>query len=113
MPARPTEGGRALFYTRDSGGEHEMTPNEYVRWAKRAAVEHRAVFTGTPEQIERLMRSRESFRSGDVYLDYGVEGHLLTRPGLRCLYPDGDVRLKRVSRPQFPDGTGLPDPKVL
>ena len=36
MPVSPSQRpslGRGLFYTRDSGGEHETTPGEYVRWA--------------------------------------------------------------------------------
>ena len=28
-----SEQGRLLFYTRDSGGRHEMTPGQYVEWA--------------------------------------------------------------------------------
>ena len=33
------QSGRALFYTRDSGGRHEMTPGQYVCWAQRKATE--------------------------------------------------------------------------
>jgi hypothetical protein len=36
MAKRPAD-GRGLFYTRDSGGKHETTRGEYVRWARQAA----------------------------------------------------------------------------
>ena len=34
MLKRPERGPTAPLYTRDSGGEHETTPGEYVRWAR-------------------------------------------------------------------------------
>ena len=55
MATRATQ--RGLFYTRDSGGEHENTPGEYVRWTSRAAA-HGVRFAGTAEQIERMIRTQ-------------------------------------------------------
>ena len=84
MPTRPTTGGRSLFYTRDSGGEHETTPAEYIRWAQRTAADHGVQFTGTPDQIDRMIRDGVP-NDGDVFVDFGVKGNRLTRPGLDAL----------------------------
>lgn len=83
MPQRPT--GRGLFYTRDSGGKHETTPGEYVLWAARAATQLGVRFSGTPAQIERMIRDDVS-ADGDVFLDYVVKGNILSRQGLDALY---------------------------
>src|SRR5438045_2962036 len=84
MPKR-SAAGRGLFYTRDSGGEHETTPGEYVRWGQRRAKELGVTFSGTPEQIEAMIREGRS-QDGDLFLDYGVKGNLLQRPGLDALF---------------------------
>ena len=78
------ENGRGLFYTRDSGGKHEMTPSEYVGWAQRTAEELEVTFDGTPEDIETMIRNGQSER-GDVFLDFGVSGNVMSRPGLSAL----------------------------
>ncbi|MBN1855257.1 MAG: recombinase family protein [Pirellulales bacterium] len=72
---------RGLFYTRDSGGKHETTPGEYVAWAQRQAIELGVEFSGNPDRIEAMIREGRS-ADGDLFLDYGVAGNLLTRPGL-------------------------------
>jgi hypothetical protein len=84
MLKRPDK-GRGLFYTRDSGGEHETTPSEYVRWAQRRASGLGVAFTGTPERIEAMIREGRS-QDGDLFLDYGVKGNQLQRPGLGALF---------------------------
>ena len=84
MRKRP-ESGRGLFYTRDSGGEHETTPGEYVRWAQRRAAGFGVSFTGTPQQLEVMIREGRS-QEGDLFLDYGVKGNQLQRPGLDALF---------------------------
>src|SRR6202035_5011339 len=84
MPKRPAA-GRGLFYTRDSGGEHENTPGEYVRWAQRTASAHGIEFSGRPEHIEAMIRESRS-QDGDLFLDYGVKGNQLQRPGLDVLF---------------------------
>ena len=76
--------GRALFYTRDSGGRHENTPLEYVAWAQRKAEEIGLAFDGTPERIDAMIRQGVSAH-GDLYLDYGVPGNVLSRDGLNAL----------------------------
>ncbi len=78
------EKGRALFYTRDSGGKHETTPTQYVNWAAGKAQELGLRFTGTPEAIEAMIASAQS-HEGDLFLDYGVSGHELSRQGLNRL----------------------------
>jgi hypothetical protein len=65
MSTRPA--GRGVFYTRDSGGEHETTPGEYVRWAQRDAAKHGVRFAGTPDQIDRMIR-------GGVQIDFHKAG---------------------------------------
>ena len=81
--------GRMLFYLRDSGGEHEMTPSQYVRQAQARAKELKLKFDGTPEAIER-MRLSQTPVEGDLYFDYIVKGHLKSRPAL-------DALIERVS----------------
>ncbi len=58
--ARRCTTGRGVFYTRDSGGKHETTPAEYVRWGQRAAAERGVTFTFTPEQIETAVDGRST-----------------------------------------------------
>ena len=110
MMKRPAK-GRGIFYTRDSGGEHENTPGEYVRWAQRAALTHGITFNGRPEQIEAMIREGRS-QDEDLFLDYGVKGNQLQRPGLDVLFrialTDPDVthifipRRDRFARPDDP-----------
>ena len=110
MLKRP-EQGRGLFYTRDSGGEHETTPGEYVRWGQRRAAGLGVSFAGTPEQLEAMIRDGRS-QDGDLFLDYGVKGNQLQRAGLDALFrvalADSDVthvfipRRDRFARPDDP-----------
>jgi hypothetical protein len=110
MPSRPAA-GRALFYTRDSGGRHETTPTEYVLWAQRAATKYGVTFDGTPERIEAMIRSGRA-QDGDLFLDYGVTGNQMSRAGLdaliRTALTDPDVthvlipRRDRFARPDDP-----------
>jgi hypothetical protein len=67
MKAR-SQKGRGLFYTRDSGGKHEMTPGQYVAWAQRRTAELGARFDGTPEAIMEMIRTGRH-RQGDLFLD--------------------------------------------
>jgi DNA invertase Pin-like site-specific DNA recombinase len=76
--------GRGLFYTRDSGGKHDNTPGEYVRWAQGEAEKLGVAFTGTPAQIEAMIRDRRPY-DGNLYFDYGVSGNKLTRAALDAL----------------------------
>src|SRR5437868_1654721 len=80
-----TKLGRGLFYTRDSGGEHETTPSEYIRWAQRQATALGVKFTGMPEQIDAMIREGRS-QDGDVFLDFCVKGNQLQRAGLDALF---------------------------
>jgi Resolvase, N terminal domain len=86
MHSRPTA-GRGLFYTRDSGGKHETTPGQYVRWACQKAEQLSVRFDGTPGRIDEMIRSAQS-RNGDLFLDYGIQGHRLSRPGLDALFDE-------------------------
>jgi len=110
MKNRP-ETGRALFYTRDSGGEHETTPGEYVGWAIRRAREFGVSFDGTADQISAMI-GEGRFASGDLFIDYGVKGNVLSRKGLDALFKvalhDTSVthvfipRRDRLARPDDP-----------
>jgi hypothetical protein len=84
MTKRPAA-GRGLFYTRDSGGEHETTPGEYVGWGRRTAARLGVAFAGAPERIEAMIREGRS-QDGDLFLDFGVKGNRLQRPGLDALF---------------------------
>jgi len=108
---------RGLFYIRDSGGEHENTPGEYVRWAMREATAHGVRFGGTPDQLERMIRTGV-FREGDVFVDYGVKGNQLSRRGLDALIQTAAAessvshvfipRRDRLARPDDPvDGVQI------
>ena len=110
MTKRPQR-GRALFYTRDSGGRHETTPGQYVGWAQRKAAEFGVSFDGTPEAIEGMIRSGQS-RRGDLFLDYGVSGNVLSRDGLGAMLKEARAdrsvshvfipRRDRLARPDDP-----------
>lgn len=76
--------GRALFYHRDSGGGHEMTPGEYFRWAQSAAADLGASLAGSTDQFGAMI-TRNLSQDGDLFLDYGVAGNDLDRPGLKAL----------------------------
>ena len=76
--------GRGLFYTRDSGGKHEMTPGEYVKWARRRATQLNVTFNPTVADIESMIRNEEAI-CGDLYLDFDVAGDELSRVGLNAL----------------------------
>jgi hypothetical protein len=116
MPKRPTS-GHGKFYTRDSGGEHETTPSEYVLWAQREASRLGIAFNGTAKQIEAMIREGR-FQDGDLFLDYCVKGNILQRLGLDALFrialTDPNVshvfipHRARLARPDDPlDGMGL------
>jgi hypothetical protein len=110
MTTRPRQ-GRALFYTRDSGGKHENTPGQYVAWAQRQASLLGLSFDGTPESIEDMIRSGQC-RRGDLFLDYGVSGNTLIRDGLNALIREAETdpvvshilipRRDRLARPDDP-----------
>lgn len=76
--------GRGLFYSRDSGGKHETTPGEYVRWANGEAERLGVTFTGSPDDLESMIREGRS-RQGDLYFDAGVTGNKLSRRGLDAM----------------------------
>ncbi len=79
MSKRP-EKGRGLFYHRDSEAHSELAPPQYVAWARGEAARLGVSFSGTPEAITAMIARNQSVE-GDLYLDYGVSGNLLSRPG--------------------------------
>src|SRR5205809_728163 len=81
--SRPAK-GRTLFYHRDSEGHSELAPGQYVIWTAREARERGLSFTGTPDAIGQMIRRHEWHR-GDLFLDYGISGNELERPGLKAL----------------------------
>ena len=76
--------GRGLFYTRDSAGRSEMSPGGYVNWAAAEAKRRGVTFAGTAVQIDAMIRGDRP-AEGDVFLDDGVKGNRLSRPGLGAL----------------------------
>jgi hypothetical protein len=79
MTKRP-EKGRGLFYHRDSEAHSELAPPQYVEWARGEAARLGVAFSGTPEAITAMIVGGKS-AEGDLYLDFGVSGNLLSRPG--------------------------------
>jgi hypothetical protein len=100
MSHRPTK-GRALFYTRDSGGKHETTPGQYVNWARGEVAKHHLRFDGTQERIEAMIREGRAVE-GDLFIDYGVTGNKLSRPGLDALYEtaQNDTNISHILIPR-------------
>lgn len=84
MRKQRNELGRAVFYTRDSGGKHEQTPIEYLAWAERETDRLGLQFNGTCDAIQEMMRTGAP-TIGDLYFDYCVQGHLMKRPALDAL----------------------------
>jgi hypothetical protein len=89
-PKTEREANRAIFYHRDSGGQHEQTPGQYVNWVLRETARLKLQFDGRPEVIEEMIRTRESVR-GDIFLDFVVKGNLLSRRAL-------DAMMERIER---------------
>ena len=83
---RPAK-GRAVFYTRDSGGKHECTPGQYISWAARDAAQRGLQFSGTPTQIDTMIREGR-FADRDVFSDFDVQGHIIDRKGLNALFEE-------------------------
>ena len=90
MP-RPTA-GRALFYTRESDDRVECAPPQEVRWAIGQARDLGLRFTGTEAAIEGMMKTGRP-ASGDLFLDYGISGNVVDRPGLRALQQAAEADL--------------------
>ncbi len=83
MNGRPAI-GRGLFYTRDSQGHSEFAPPQYVAWAQREAKRLGVEFAGVPATITAMIEHNLSIQ-GDLYLDYGISGNQMSRPGLDTL----------------------------
>jgi hypothetical protein len=76
--------GRALFYSRDSGGQHDQSPAAYVEWACSQSDSLGVRFTGTADGIKQLIKSGQP-NCGDLFFDNCVSGNLLSRPALDAL----------------------------
>ena len=101
--------GRAVFYTRDSGGKAEMTPGQYVLWAGQKAEEGGLEFSGTPTQIEQMIRQNIPAQ-GDIFQDYDVAGNVVSRPGPNALQKEieDDLNVSHVFIPR-PDRLARPN----
>jgi hypothetical protein len=116
MSKRP-EKGRGLFYHRDSEGHSDLVPPQYVEWGQREVARLGVTFSGTPAAIMTMISSGR-FSDGDLFLDYGISGNLLRRPGLDAFraraLADPTVthlfvpRRDRIARPDNPsDGLAI------
>jgi len=103
--------GRALFYTRDSEGRSEQAPSEYVGWAIKKASELGLIFDGKPSTINQMINTGD-YAKGDLFLDYGISGNIMSRSGLNALIKEAESDLEvshiliprrdRLSRPDDP-----------
>jgi len=93
--------GRALFYTRDSGGRYETSHSSHVEWAQANEQKLGLRFNGTPVIIEEMIRLGQ-FANGDVFLDYDVSGNVLSRPGLNGILDEAkrDLTVSHVFIPR-------------
>ena len=102
--------GLGLLLHRDSGGDHQNTPGQYVKWAALKAKEIGVKFGGKPGDIKKLMQTGKVHDKW-IYFDYKVAGDTVSRPALDALkkrireggvthlfIPDPD----RLSRPDHP-----------
>ncbi len=112
MVKRRAERGRGIFYTRDSGGKHEMTPGQYVEWASKRASGLGVAFDASSEAINEMIATGQS-QDGDLFLDFDVSGNLLSRPGLDALMAEvaRDLSVSHVFIPR-PDRLVRPDHPV-
>jgi len=78
------EKSTGVFYHRDSEGHSELAPPQYVEWARGEAARLGVSFSGTADAINSLIANRKSF-AGDLFLDYGISGNQLSRPGFDAL----------------------------
>jgi len=111
MAQHKQRGSRAVFYLRDSTGQHDQAAQQYAEWAQKKALAEGLLFDGTSQIIDDMIRNGEA-EHGDIYLDYNVAGNTLTRPGLSALQTrlahDREVsaifipRRDRLSRPDEP-----------
>jgi predicted GNAT family N-acyltransferase len=92
---------RSLFYSRDSEGRHDQTPGEYVSWAAKIARDLGLRFDGTVEAIETMINQRHP-HEGDLFLDYGVQGHKLSRPAFDLLFAEAaaDLNVSHILIPR-------------
>ena len=82
MTSRP-EKGIGLFYTRDSMGSSDLAPPQYFEWGSRAAARLGVTLNGSAAAIEGMI-ARKAWADGDLFLDYGLAGNTLARPGFEA-----------------------------
>jgi hypothetical protein len=115
--SKRTAKGIGLFYTRDSEGRSDLAPPQYVEWARGEAARLGVGFGGTPEAMQAMI-ARGVSAEGDLFVDYGVSGNLMSRPGFDAFrgraLSDRNVshlfvpRRDRIARPDNPlDAVGV------
>lgn len=109
LATRP-ESGRGLFLSRDSGGEHDQTPAQYILWARGRAEKLGVEFRGTPAKIDRLIKSGQYHDGEDIFFDFCVKGNQLSRPALDAMKAE-IVRDRTISHVFIPrrDRLARPD----
>ena len=110
-PATRSAAGTAVLLLRDSQGRSDQSFVQYLPWVRQEAARLGLKFRGDEAAATRMVRDRLS-ADGDIYLDYGVSGNDLLRPGLAALRrrveADPDVshvfvpRRDRMARPDNP-----------
>ena len=80
--------GTAILYLRDSAGTSDNSPVQYLPWALEQARKFNLRFRADDAQVRRMLVNGKS-ADGDLYLDYGVPGNVMSRPGF-------DAMLKRI-----------------
>lgn len=93
--------GTAVCYLRDSQGESDQSPVQYIPWARQQCETLKLAFRGDEATAAQMARSRTP-EAGDLYMDYGVSGNLLSRPGLDALRRrvGADISVSHVLTPR-------------
>lgn len=98
-----------VFYSRDSGGRHQTTPPQYVKWACNTAECLGVSFKGKPTDIKHLMKSRQDY-DANIFFDFEVEGDRMSRPALNALFELIETSKQKITHVFIPDPDRLSRP---
>ena len=83
-----TKGDRAqrgIVYIRKSVQGDKLSPQTQLGWAIREAQRRGVAVDASEPVLEEMLRARASHR-GDIYMDVGISGAVLRRPGFDAFY---------------------------